>query len=287
MAARRVAIVLVMTLAVNLAVAGTRFFLSAQTGSAGILADAFHAISDSGANIVALGALWFAVKPPDAAHPYGHRRFETAAVLVIGFFIALTALETAREAADRLVSRAYPDFSWTALAILSGTIAASATVAISERWFGRRYRSELLLADSRHTTADLFATFAVVVGFGAVAFGAPLLDPIAALVIAALIARTGIILIWMNIQVLVNSAAFTETEVMREVLAVSGVADCHRIRTFGPRNEAHMDLHVRVHPDVPHENEEALLAEVTRTLRRAFAADVNVVLEHQLCPDVS
>lgn len=285
MAARRVALVLLMTLAVNLAVAGTRFFLSAQTGSAGILADAFHAISDSGANIVALGALWFAVKPPDAAHPYGHRRFETAAVLVIGFFIALTALETAREAVDRLGSRAYPDFSWGALAILCGTIAASAAVAISERWFGRRYRSELLLADSRHSAADLFATFTVVLGFGAVAFGAPLLDPIAALVIAALIARTGIILIWTNIQVLVNSAAFTDTEILREVLKVPGVADCHRIRTFGPRDEAHVDLHVRIHPDVPHENEEALLAQVTHALVRAFAADVNVVLEHRSCPD--
>ena len=71
--------VLLRILFLNLAVALAKIVYGQISGSISILSDGFHSLTDGASNVVALVGLRLANKPPDANHPYGHRKFETLA----------------------------------------------------------------------------------------------------------------------------------------------------------------------------------------------------------------
>src|SRR5262249_28408778 len=57
------------------------------TGSLGLLADAGHMLSDVGSLILALVAIWFASRPPNALKTYGYYRSEILAGLINGILL--------------------------------------------------------------------------------------------------------------------------------------------------------------------------------------------------------
>ncbi|HYI16633.1 MAG TPA: cation transporter, partial [Thermomicrobiales bacterium] len=71
--------VLYRVLFLNLAVAIAKISLGYVTGAVSILTDGFHSLTDSASNVVALVGVSVARRPPDANHPYGHRKYETMA----------------------------------------------------------------------------------------------------------------------------------------------------------------------------------------------------------------
>ena len=44
-----------------------------------MVADGYHSLVDGSNNVIGLIVAAFAFRPPDPGHPYGHRKFETAA----------------------------------------------------------------------------------------------------------------------------------------------------------------------------------------------------------------
>ena len=52
-------------------------------GSMAMVADGYHSLTDGANNIAGLVITGYAYAPPDEGHPYGHRKFETAATLAI------------------------------------------------------------------------------------------------------------------------------------------------------------------------------------------------------------
>ena len=63
------------------------------TGAVSILSDGFHSLTDSASNVVALVGVSAARRPPDANHPYGHRKYETMASLAILVFLIVVLVE--------------------------------------------------------------------------------------------------------------------------------------------------------------------------------------------------
>ena len=62
-------------LVLNLLVAVAKMALGYYTGAVSILSDGFHSLTDSASNVVALIGVSIARRPPDADHPYGHRKY--------------------------------------------------------------------------------------------------------------------------------------------------------------------------------------------------------------------
>ena len=91
--------VLLVVLWLNLAVAVAKLAYGAISGSVAIRADGIHSLFDCGSNVVGLVALWVAVRPPDTGHPYGHRKVESVAALLIGVSVMLGLLEVVRSIA--------------------------------------------------------------------------------------------------------------------------------------------------------------------------------------------
>lgn len=239
-----VADVLIRVLILNLAVAAAKLVLGYATGAVSIVSDGFHSLTDSTSNIIGLVGLRAARKPPDADHPYGHRKFETLAAAGIFIFLLLAVVEIGRAALKRLAAPAPPEISWVSFAVMLATLAVNLWVVRYEAGQGRRLNSELLLADAVHTRSDVFATIGVLISLVVVAMGYPLLDPIGGVAIAILIGHTSYEIARDTSGVLSDRVVIDEEDIRRIVMAVPEVLGCHHIRTRGSMDHVFLDLHV-------------------------------------------
>lgn len=236
--------VLTRVLVLNLTVAAAKLVLGYATGAVSIVSDGFHSLADSASNIIGLVGLRAAGKPPDADHPYGHRKFETLAAGGIFIFLAVAVVEVGRTAVARVGNPVPPDVTWVSFAVMTTTLLINLGVVRYEGGRGRTLSSELLLADALHTRTDVFATLGVLLSLAGVAFGYPLLDPIAGIAIAMLIARTSFEIARDTSGILSDRMVIGEEDIRLVVMSVPEVIGCHHIRTRGSLDHVFLDLHV-------------------------------------------
>ena len=150
--------VLYRVLFLNLAVAVAKIALGYSTGAVSILSDGFHSLTDSASNVVALIAVGIARRPPDANHPYGHRKYETMASVAILLFLLLVLVQVVRAAWSRLINGGVPRVFPEGIAIMTVTLLVNLFVVWYESREGRRLHSEILRADAAHTRSDVLTT---------------------------------------------------------------------------------------------------------------------------------
>jgi cation diffusion facilitator family transporter len=239
-----VARVLVRVLFLNLAVALAKLFFGYATGAVSIISDGFHSLTDSGSNVMGLIGLRASRKPPDADHPYGHRKYETLAAGGIFIFLLFVVVEVSRAALNRLAGGDPPEITVYSFAVMLVTLAINLGVVRYERAESRRLNSEILMADAMHTRSDVLTSCAVIVSLASVQLGYPMMDPIGGLVIAGFIARTGWLIARETSHVLSDRIVLAEDDIRRVVMGVSDVLGCHQIRTRGSLDHTFLDLHV-------------------------------------------
>ena len=241
--------VLVRVLLLNLAVAGAKLVLGYATGAVSIISDGFHSLTDSASNVMGLIGLRAARKPPDADHPYGHRKFETLSAAAIFVFLLFVVIEVVRASFDRLTTGITPSVTPFSFVVMLTTLAINIAVVRYETRRGRALTSELLLADATHTRSDVLTSCAVIVSLAGVGLGYPLLDPIGGLVISVFIAHTGLQIARDTSRILADRAVMDEDAIRRVVLSVPGVLGSHHIRTRGSPDHTFLDLHVWMRGD--------------------------------------
>jgi cation diffusion facilitator family transporter len=244
--------VLIVTLVLNLLVAFGKIALGWFTGALAITADGFHSLTDSAGNIGGLIANWAAARPPDADHPYGHRRFETMAALLIGALLLLTAWEIVQSVLERLQhATTTPVITPLTLVVLIGTLCINIGVSTYQIAAGKRLKSEILLADAKNTRADVFVTISVLVSSILVTITSwAWLDAVAALVVVALIGKAAWEIVAQTGQVLVDTAPYSPDELSEIIADVPHVSEVVRSRCRGPRDAVHIDMDVCVPPEM-------------------------------------
>ena len=242
---RAVALVLRRVLVLNLVVAVAKIAFGYTSGAISILSDGFHSLTDAASNVVGLVGVRAAERPPDADHPYGHRKYETVAAAAITVFLLLVVLEVLRQAVNHLTGRTQPpEISMAALGVMLGTVAVNLGVIRYETREAGRLGSEVLMADAMQTRGDVWTSLTVVVALIGARAGMTALDPIAALVVAGFIGHAGFQIARATTRILSDRAVISESELERVVLSVPGVIGCHHIRTRGSADHVFLDLHV-------------------------------------------
>ena len=244
--ARQVQRVLVITLALNLAVAIGKLLVGLRANSLSVVGDALHSGVDAVSNVVALVVIHFSTAPADEDHPFGHARYETLAAFVLGGLLFLTAFELGRGAIERLRAPQAQLVDAITLGAMLATLVVNVFVAWYERREGERQQSEVLLADSAHTRSDVYVTLAVLSGLLLSRYGVAHADAVLALVVAGAIALAGWRVYRDVLPALTDRAVFDATEVARVVRSVPGVLNVHDIRSRGTRREAYVQMHLVV-----------------------------------------
>jgi cation diffusion facilitator family transporter len=229
----------------NLVVAIAKILFGYASGAISILSDGFHSLTDAGSNVIGLIGARAAERPPDDDHPYGHRKYETVAAAAVAVSLALVVLEVLRNAYNHLTGlTALPDVTAAGFGIMGVTLAINLLVIRYESGEADRLGSELLMADAMHTRGDVWTSLTVVGALAGARAGLPILDPLAALVVAAFIGHAGFQIAKTTTRILSDRMVISGLDIERVVLDIPGVLGCHQIRTRGSADHVFLDMHV-------------------------------------------
>ncbi len=243
--------VLLRVLALNLVIALAKIAFGYGTGAISILSDGFHSLTDAASNAVGIVGVRASARPPDADHPYGHRKYETVAAAAVTVFLALVMFEVLRNAFNHLSGRSAPlEIGAASFAVMALTVGVNLVVIRYESQQAERLSSEVLLADAMQTRGDLWTSLAVIGALVGARLGVPVLDPLAALVVAGFIGHAGLQVARATTAILSDTVVIDDSDLERVVMSVPGVLGCHQIRTRGPADHVFLDLHVWLRGDM-------------------------------------
>lgn len=237
-------------LVLNWLVALAKIVYGYMTRCNSMAADGFHSFSDGTSNVIGLIAIIIASSPPDKEHPYGHRKYETFASIAIAMLLFLISFNLIKSAIINFQKPLAPDVTYLSFAIMLFTTLVNIAVVIYERKRAGELKSDFLLADAEHTKSDILISVSVIFTLFAIKAGFPMMDTVIALIIAVLIGKSAIEILRASSNVLCDKAAIVSDSIKQIVMQISGVKDCHSIRTRGRSDDIHVDLHVTVEPSM-------------------------------------
>jgi cation diffusion facilitator family transporter len=270
--------VLYRVLVLNLAVAAAKIVLGYLTGAVSVLSDGFHSLTDSASNIVALVGVSVARRPPDKNHPYGHRKYETLASFGILLFLIIVLVEVVTAAVDRFMTNSVPKVFPEGIGVMTLTLIVNLAVMRYELRQGHRLSSEVLLADAKHTRSDVLTSVTVIIALLGVWAGYPLLDPLAALFVAAFIGRACWEIAQSASRILSDEIVIAEDNVRSVVQTVPEVVGCHQIRTRGSADHVFVDMHIWLNGDMRLDDAHAASHVVKDRLMARYPQIVDVVI---------
>ncbi|MBC7232951.1 MAG: cation-efflux pump [Chloroflexi bacterium] len=269
---------LIYTMFLNLVATTAKIAVGYATGSLSIIADGFDSLFDSVSNVMGLIAIYLARRPPDADHPYGHRRYEILMTLAVSVLLFFTCFQILTSAYQRLLHRIVPEINVWSFAALLISVAVHLYVTFYEERRGKQLRSEFLIADALHTRADIFVSLSVLGGLILVRIGYPIIDTLLAVAIAVMIAKLGLDIIRSSTRILTDAIAVDVDQVAQIVQQVPGVESYHHIRSRGQEDDIHLDLHIRVAPNMPLAQAHEVAHQVQRKLQQTIPGVRDVII---------
>lgn len=88
----------------NVLLASAKVIVGALFGALSVLADGLNNFTDCGSNVVSLISLKLASKPADSEHPYGHKRMEYIASMIVAFIVLILAFQLASESVTKVAA---------------------------------------------------------------------------------------------------------------------------------------------------------------------------------------
>lgn len=275
----RVRKVLLIILVANIFVAVLKIFLGSLIKSASLSADGFHSLSDGSSNVVGLIGIWYAAKPVDEDHPYGHRKFETLAGLFIGGMLTFVGITVMVGAFQRFFSPKVPVITLESILVLIFTLGINIFVSIFEFKEGKRLNSSILVSDSLHTRSDIYISIGVLITLLCISLGIPaIIDPIASIVVALFIFHAAFEIFKENSGVLLDKAAIDSERIREVVLKFPQVKDIHQIRSRGRSDEVFIDLHIKVEPNSTIEESHSLMHNIEDEMRKEICENTQVIV---------
>ncbi len=268
--------------AVNLVLAVIKIAGGITGQSQALLADGIHSLSDLASDAMVLVVVKHASEDADEDHPYGHARYETLATVALGMILMVVAGGIAYDAITRLGN---PDeiavpalftLIIAAISILSNEGLYHATHAVAQK-----IRSPLLEANAWHHRSDAISSIVVLVGIGATFIGYPVLDAIAAILVALMIAKIGLDLSRQSARELVDTALEPEMvkQIKQTILSIDDVRELHLLRTRRMGHNALVDVHIQVSPKLSVSEGHHITESVETSLKDTFEA-INDVTVH-------
>lgn len=208
------------------------------SGSVSIVSDAFNNLSDCASCIVALLGGYFAAKPADKDHPFGHGRLEYLAAMLIAVLILFVGIELLTDSVSKIITPAAPEFSLPALAVLIISILVKLWMSIFGTRLGRLSGSSVILASAKDSRNDIIATSAAAAALIASEFTSLPVDGIAGVLVSLFILKCGFDIIKDTVDDLLGKPADSDTvkQIRAIILAHEKVIDVHDliIHNYGP-----------------------------------------------------
>jgi len=154
----------IVSVIVNAALFGVKFWAGVVSGSLALIADAWHTLSDSVTSIVVLIGINLSRRKPTTSQPFGYGRWEQIVALICGLILAIVGYEFIKDAIGRLGEQTGANFGTLAIVVICVSIAVKEILA---QYAFHVYRQTGLLtmkAEGWHHRSDAISSVPVLVG---------------------------------------------------------------------------------------------------------------------------
>lgn len=281
----RIYFVTLMGSVVNVVLLVFKFMAGILGGSAAMIADAVHSLSDFMTDIVVLLFVKISSKPEDKDHDYGHGKYETLATSMIGVALLCVGLYILYSGAYRM---------WTAFkgspieqpGIV--TLWAALFSIVMKEWtyrftakVGKEVQSQAVVANAWHHRSDALSSIGTAVGIGGAIFLGKewaVLDPIAAVVVSIFIIRTAAMLVSGALDELLEKSLPDEEERKIEDIVHSEpeVSDMHHLCTRRIGNRIAIEMHLRMPGEISLNESHVHATNIERKLRNHFGERTHI-----------
>ena len=205
--------------AVNVALLVFKFVAGILGHSAAMIADAIHSLSDFVTDLIVLVFVHISGKPQDKSHDYGHGKYETLALTIIGIALMIVAVGIFYNGAIRIADWCKgEELEAPGMLALWAALVSIVLKELTYRYtihHARKLESSALEANAWHHRSDALSSIGTAVGIGgAVLLGQrwAVLDPIASVIVGAFIVKVAVDLILRGMRDLLEHSLPDEIE---------------------------------------------------------------------------
>ena len=253
--------------------------------SSAMVADAVHSLSDFLTDILVLVFVHISAKPKDKSHAYGHGKYETIASFLIALGLLAVAISIIVHGAQKMAfwlrggQLESPEkiALWAALlSIVAKELLYQYTVRR-----GKAIDSLALVTNAWHHRSDAVSSIGAAIGIGgALLLGDrwTVLDPLAGVVVGAMLIKTSFDLIRGSMDELTESALpeQTEQQIVDIIRSVPDVRDPHNLCTRRIGDHIAIEVHVRMDGAVTLQQAHERASCIEQRLREQFGAQTHV-----------
>ncbi len=255
--------------------------------SAAMVADAVHSLSDFVTDVIVLLFVHISGKPQDKSHDYGHGKYETLAMTLIGIALLVVAVGILYSGATKI-------YAWSNGVQLKapGTLAlwaALLSVLLKEGVYqysmvkARKLNSQVVAANAWHHRSDALSSVGTALGIGGAIFLGQrwtVFDPIASVVVGAFIVKVAVDLLRNGIGDLMEHSLPDEIEedMLKMVGELPGVVNPHDLRTRRIGNHYAIELHILMDGDISLREAHNKASEVEDLLRARYGEETHIAV---------
>ncbi|MCD8513483.1 MAG: cation diffusion facilitator family transporter [Nitrincola sp.] len=252
------------------------------TGSAALVADGFHSLSDVATDMMVIFLVGVSHKKPDKEHPWGHGRFETLGTVFLAVILLLVAGLMTWDSLKLLFSGEIPaPPAWPALVIAAISILANELLFIYTLKVGKANQSNLIIANAWHHRTDSLSSIVVLFALAGAMLGVWWLDALAAVLVALLIGKIGVDLLLKSLAELVDTGLPPERieALQKTARETDGVIDVHHVRTRLMGGQSLLEIHIQVAPHISASEGHYIGDSVCEALKEEFD-DISYIIYH-------
>ena len=273
--------------AVNVVLLLFKFVAGIVGHSAAMVADAVHSLSDFITDAIVLLFVRISGKPQDKSHDYGHGKYETLSMTLIGLALLAVAIGIIYSGAVKIAAWASgqpleaPDLLALWAALLS--IVLKEAVYRYSMTKARQLNSQAVEANAWHHRSDALSSLGTAVGIGGAIFLGQrwtVLDPLASIIVGIFIVKVAVTLLRNGVGDLMEQSLpeAVEDEILRLAASVSGVVEPHDLRTRRIGNHYAIELHILMDGDITLREAHDKASEVEDLLRSRYGKDTHVAV---------
>ena len=273
--------------AVNVILLLFKFVAGIVGHSSAMIADAVHSLSDFMTDVIVIIFVRISGKPKDKSHDYGHGKYETLAMTIIGVALLVVAVGILYSGVMKIVAW-MKGVELEAPGILA-LWAALVSLVLKETTYrysmvkAHQLQSQAVEANAWHHRSDALSSIGTAIGIsGAIFLGQrwTVLDPIASLIVGWFIVKVSINLLRRGIGDLMEQSLpdEVETEILQLAASVSGVKSPHDLRTRRIGNHYAIELHILMDGDISLREAHDKASEVEELLRQHYGTETHVVV---------
>lgn len=270
---------------VNVLLLVLKFVAGVLGHSSAMIADAVHSSSDFLTDIVVLVFVKISGKPKDKSHEYGHGKYETVALTIIGLMLVVVALGIISDGVLKIDDflEGKPLEAPGMLALWAAIISILLKEAVYRYSIikARKLQSQALEANAWHHRSDALSSIGTLIGIGgAILLGHKwvILDPIASVVVGVFIGKVAFDLLKDGFGDLTDKALpeSVEQEILQIVSEVDNVGNPHNLKTRRIGNHYAIELHIKMDGDITLREAHDKATEIENLLRSKYGKETHV-----------